>query len=263
MNRNWIVLDTEVTHVETELAHICEIALRHVDGRDPWVRRLFVPVDMPEGAYKVHGISNADLEGCPTFAQVADELRQILESVEAVVGYNVNFDMAIINNEFQRLGIEIKQPKIVCLLKIWQKNEPRSLTDAYKKFVNKNGFEGAHGALADVHATCEVMLGMFGTWGITDETPIEEIMPPPKDGQWGPSHHIRWKDESQTCLVFNFGKSKDIPVMDTDAGYLNWVIGKDFPVHVKQACRRALEIRKDANPKIADQVLATWARGMI
>jgi uncharacterized protein (DUF3820 family) len=78
----------------------------------------------------------------------------------------------------------------------------------------------------------------------------------------GPSPHIQW-DESGT-VVFGFGKYKGQQVAHADRGFLRWVIGKDFPPHVKKICEVALERRhqfvdwiaayyRRPTPKMADE----------
>ncbi len=74
-----IVLDTETTGLTTSQGHriieigCLELVNRRLTGRE-YHRFLNPERDIDEGAERVHGISIADLEGQPRFADIADEL---------------------------------------------------------------------------------------------------------------------------------------------------------------------------------------------
>jgi hypothetical protein len=69
----------------------------------------------------------------------------------------------------------------------------------------------------------------------------------------GPSRHLRWEGE---VVVLGFGKHANAPVHQLAAGpdrsFLRWVVERDFPVHVGEVCRAALDLS-------GDEFLA-WAR---
>ena len=58
----------------------------------------------------------------------------------------------------------------------------------------------------------------------------------------GPSRHLRWENE---VIVLGFGKHMGMAVAELAAGpdrsFLQWVLGKDFPPHVMEICKAALE----------------------
>jgi hypothetical protein len=69
----------------------------------------------------------------------------------------------------------------------------------------------------------------------------------PGRASWvGPSRHLRWEND---VIVLGFGKHAGAVVHELaagpDRGFLNWVIGKDFPAHVGEICRAALERNGD------------------
>ncbi len=73
-----IVLDTETTGLSTAQGHriieigCLELVNRRLTGRE-YHRFLNPQRDIDEGAERVHGISRADLEGQPLFADIAEE----------------------------------------------------------------------------------------------------------------------------------------------------------------------------------------------
>src|SRR5215471_8810580 len=103
-----IVLDTETTGLEPELNHrvieigCVELVNRRATGRT--FRRYLNPErDIDEGALAVHGISRADLQGKPKFADVAEELIAFIDGAELVI-HNAAFDVAFLDAELARLA---------------------------------------------------------------------------------------------------------------------------------------------------------------
>jgi hypothetical protein len=77
-----------------------------------------------------------------------------------------------------------------------------------------------------------------------DWNDIARVCEPEREAWVGTSRHIRWDDNGR--LVIGFGKHAGVPLADLargpDSGYLSWIAGKDFPIHVREICRRALQL---------------------
>lgn len=84
-----VILDSETTGLYG--ARFVEIAVVGVRGEALFVSRLKPTVQVSEGAFSVHGISDEDLDGMPTFEDVYPALRKILEGRRVIV-YNRAFD---------------------------------------------------------------------------------------------------------------------------------------------------------------------------
>lgn len=69
-------------------------------------------------AQRVHGISLADLEGCPSWDRVAARVRSFLVHGSLIVGHNWNgFDGPFINHELKRVGLaEVTVPTFDTML---------------------------------------------------------------------------------------------------------------------------------------------------
>jgi DNA polymerase-3 subunit epsilon len=208
-----------------------------------------VPIH-PE-AQAIHGISAADLEMSPTFDLVCDAIRAGLAAADVIVGYNVAFDLDIVQADLARAGhkpLELQGKHVVDVLRLWHHVEPRTLAAAHEKFCGE-ALTNAHAATADVAATARVLTSMIQTFGLTDKAWAELAAiadPFPGRENWiGPSNHLQW---SAGVAVFAFGKHKGRPIADVDAGFLRWVIDKDFPPHVKDVCRAALVPSSRAAP---------------
>jgi hypothetical protein len=137
-------------------------------------------------------------------------------------------------------------------------------------------FAAAHSASADVAATGRVLQGMVSRFGLDgrDWNAIATAADPEGKlkqdrSSWvGPSRHLQWNDDGQ--IVMTFGKHVGVPlpqVVRLDAGYVRWVVGKDFPPHVLEICERALDLcvgrrrtSSDSGGDDAAAELVTWAR---
>jgi hypothetical protein len=176
--------------------------------------------------------------------------------------------LATTSRSIQRINrapIDFFAKKIVDAFRLWQQFEPRSLQHAHQRFVG-NEFAAAHTAHADVAATGRVLTGMLQHFGLASSAasadwevvaqkadPGRQQMLAERASWVGPSRHLRWENET---IVIGFGKYSNAALHEVAAGpdrsFLQWVIGKDFPLHVAEVCKAALELP-------SDQFLA-WAR---
>lgn len=94
-------LDLETTGLDYEKGHrICEVGLiKHVfDGKDAvltdkYVRRIHPNRTIPADAIAVHGITLADVAGCPEFHVEAPNIMRFLDDADLLVGHNlIGFD---------------------------------------------------------------------------------------------------------------------------------------------------------------------------
>lgn len=245
-----IIFDVETTGTDRRRDQVIELCvqmgLESDSERRVWRMRPSVPIS--PGAQAVHGISMEDLAGCPPFAAHADEIRQLLTRARVLVGYNMSFDIDMLQAEYERLRqprIDFDSKQLVDAFRLWQQCEPRSLQHAHQRFVG-DSFEEAHSASADVAATGRVLRGMLDAFGLSghDWSRIAGVCEPERATWVGPSRHVRWSEDG--AVVFGFGKHAGTPLhvlveSGTD-GYLRWVLDKDFPPHVHAICRKALEL---------------------
>ena len=244
-----VVLDVETTGKERATDQIIEICIRfglepEADART-WRIRPEVPIH-PE-AVGVHGITMEALAECPLFPAVVGEFLPLITGADVVVGYNVAFDLDMLQAELARAGMppmSFTGKLIVDVLRLWHHVEPRTLVAAHQKFCGE-ALVDAHQATVDVAATARVLSSMLAAFGLQGK-PWPEIAtisdPFARRASWiGPSPHIQW-DESG-AVVFGFGKYKGQQVINADGGFLRWLLAKDFPPHVKKICTVARERR--------------------
>jgi len=185
-----------------------------------------------------------DVKDAPAFSEVADEILGFLQAAEVIVGYNVRFDIRFVENEFLRIGREmhLDEKLVVDPYRIWQVLEPRRLEDAYLRFVGEK-FEGAHSATEDVRAAVMVLRGLRRAFNLEEAAweDLARLTNPERDSWIGNTNHFIW-EEGQ--VVFNFGKYSGrllLEVASMDASYLSWIQRADFPKHVRNLCKGALE----------------------
>ena len=203
----------------------------------------------------VHGISMDDLKDCEPFSTHAPKIRRIFEKADIIVGYNVSFDLDMLQAEFQRAGvplIDLPKKLIIDPYRLWQRMEPRTLQDAHRRFVGTE-FEEAHSADADIRATARVLQAMIEEFKLAAAgwEKIADLCEPERRKWIGTSHHMQWKDG---VPVIAFGKHAGTAlhelVAGPDSSYLDWMMTKDFPEHVKRICEGAVHHRGEA--------LVTW-----
>lgn len=168
-----LVFDVETTGLQKERDQIIELAVQA--GLDPdaprrcWRYRPSVPMD-PESE-RVHGIGAADLAAEPPFLSHAAELHGMFTEAQVLIGYNVGFDLDMLQAEFARAGLpplDVSGKLIVDPYSLWRKMEPRGLQQAHQRFVGTS-FDGAHRAQADVAATAAVLARMLATFNLQTE----------------------------------------------------------------------------------------------
>lgn len=251
-----VVLDVETTGKDRARDQIIEVGIQIGLGEDAQSLTWRIKPDVPVNAEatKVHGISDADLANEPPFGLVAHQILGPLAEADVIVGYNVAFDIDMLQAELSRAGLsplDLGSKQIVDVLRLWQHVEPRTLSAAHDRFVGEP-LPDAHQAAADVAATGRVLLGMVSDWGLQAGVSAQHEVwnwselaaiadPFTSRANWiGPSHHIQWDVDGNA--VFGFGKNQNRRVDQTDPGFLRWVIGKDFPPHVREICAAALRL---------------------
>ncbi len=247
-----VVFDCETTGTDRVNDQVIELCVqRGLDDDAPsQVWRIKPACAIHPGAQAVHGITIAELADCPTFADVADAIVAVFAEADVIVGYNLAFDIDMLQAEYGRIGrppLDLAGKQIVDAFRLWQQCEPRSLQHAHQRFVG-NAFEAAHTASADVAATGRVLAGMLRAFALEgrDWGDIANVCDPGRASWVGPSRHLRWEGD---VIVLGFGKHGGAPVHELAAGpdrsFLRWVVDRDFPPHVGEVCRAALELPRD------------------
>ncbi|HMU45840.1 MAG TPA: 3'-5' exonuclease [Chitinophagaceae bacterium] len=231
-------IDLETTGVNLGTDRIVEIAVVKIlpDGSRSVKRKLINPeIDIPQSSSDVHGITNDMVKDAPTFKQVAQELKQMLDGCD-FAGYNSNrFDIPLLMEEFLRAQVDfdMRNRKLLDVQNVFHKMEPRTLSAAYKFYCNKT-LDGAHSAEVDATATHEILeaqLERYPDLGNNVDSILKVI------GEDQIVDFARRFVLENGIEVFNFGKYKGKPVADVlkaEPQYYDWMMKGDFPQHTKQ-----------------------------
>ncbi|MCH2393526.1 DNA polymerase III subunit epsilon [Oceanibaculum sp.] len=165
-----IALDTETTGLDPKAGHrIVEIACVELDNFLPTGRTYQQYInperDMPEEAFKVHGLSADFLAGYPVFSVIAQDFLDFIGDARLVI-HNAEFDMRFLNAELTQLGHPaLPKDRAVDTLAIARRKFPgaqSSLDALCRRFGIDNSHRDLHGALVDADLLAAVYLELIG-----------------------------------------------------------------------------------------------------
>ena len=165
-----IILDTETTGLDPVSGHrIVEIGcievINYVPSGKIYQQYINPLRDMPEGAFKVHGLSEHFLRSFPTFDQIVHDFLNFIGQAPLVI-HNANFDMTFLNHELERIGhSHLEKERVIDTLALARKKFPgaRASLDALcKRFQIDLSGRVKHGALLDSELLSEVYLHLMG-----------------------------------------------------------------------------------------------------
>tara|TARA_B100000989_G_scaffold296045_1_gene278405 strand:+ start:854 stop:1531 length:678 start_codon:yes stop_codon:yes gene_type:complete len=165
-----IVLDTETTGLDAAGEdRIVEIGCVELENHVPTGRTFHQYInperDVPEEAFKVHGLSATFLSPKPIFSEIAQKFLDFIDD-RALVIHNAEFDMAFINAELKRINFpEVPVVRAIDTLKIARERfpgAPASLDALCRRFGINDIARTQHGALLDSQILAEVYLELIG-----------------------------------------------------------------------------------------------------
>ena len=214
----------------------------------PWdfLRNCQRPMN-PE-ASAVNGIKDADLTGCPTFFELADEIASWLQDSD-LAGFNsAKFDLPMLAEEFERvklagkdLQVDLHAPLMVDVQNIFHTMEPRNLRAAYRFYCGGEDFENAHSAEADTVATYEVLKAQLDRYKEPDKyreqvlkNDVAALASFVGKKYVDFSGHLIRDDKGE--ILINFGKHKGKTaryVYETEPSYYAWIQQGTFTLDTK------------------------------
>jgi DNA polymerase-3 subunit epsilon len=170
-DERYSAFDVETTGVNPEEDRIVQASIVSVSGGQP-TRSSTVLIDpgvpIPDGAAEVHGITTAiaQEQGVAAKGAIPALARQLTTAIEAgrpIVGYNLPFDLTLMDRECRRHGVDPpdwSRLRGVDPLVIWKwadrfRRGSRNLSAACEAFGVELG-EDAHGAAADALAAARL-----------------------------------------------------------------------------------------------------------
>ena len=165
-----VVLDTETTGLDPASGdRIVEIGcvelINHMPSGKTYHQYVNPQRDMPEGAFRVHGLSEAFLSEYPGFADIAETFLEFIGDDPLVI-HNASFDMGFINSELNRISRErLPISRSVDTVQMARTKFPgaqASLDALCRRFEVDNSSRDKHGALLDAELLAEVYLQLIG-----------------------------------------------------------------------------------------------------
>ncbi|QCE32155.1 DNA polymerase III subunit epsilon [Acetobacteraceae bacterium] len=170
MNRV-IVFDTETTGLDPDtgdrIIEIAGIELINALPTEQQFRTLINPQrEIPEEATKVHGFTDADVEGQPLFGEIIDEFLEFVGDSK-LVAHNAAFDFKFLNAELQKSGrppLDYKTRAVDTLAMAKKKfpGQPNSLNILCSRFKIDRSERITHNALLDCKLLGQVYLELIG-----------------------------------------------------------------------------------------------------
>jgi DNA polymerase-3 subunit epsilon len=165
-----ISLDTETTGLDPKDGHrIVEIGCVEIIDKVKTGNIFHIYInpqrDMPEGAFKVHGISEEFLQDKPKFSEIAQDFVDFVKDTNLII-HNATFDMKFINFELRQCGLEIIERRFVTDSLIMARNKypgaKNSLDALCKRFKIDLSRREKHGALLDADLLADVYIQLLG-----------------------------------------------------------------------------------------------------
>ena len=239
LKRPLVFIDLETTGINVSSDRIVEISALKIspNGSEQWMTTLVNPeMPIPPKVTAIHGISDSDVAGAPTFREIAKNLTSFLEGCD-LAGYNaMKFDIPVLAEEFLRTNVEFnfRKRKYIDVQVIFHKKEQRNLEAAFR-FYCKRELENAHSATADTKATYEVLKAQLDTYSDL-ENDVDKLA---EFSSFNNNVDFAGRiilDENG-IEMFNFGKHKGRSVEEVfreEPSYYSWMMNGDFPLYTKK-----------------------------
>lgn len=158
----FVVVDLETTGSVIGVDEIIEIGAVVVRGGriiDQFDSLIWSDRNIPPWVARLTGISNADLEGAPTFSDVAEDLIRLIDG-RVFVAHDIRFDLPFLRWELARRGLSRPAVTGLCTLQlsrlVWPQQGSRSLPDLARHFGIAH--DNPHRAADDARATAGILL---------------------------------------------------------------------------------------------------------
>ncbi|MCD4701394.1 MAG: hypothetical protein K8S24_05995 [Candidatus Aegiribacteria sp.] len=221
-----LYLDTETTGVDTETAHICEVAflLSTYNGfkRDPQkdirISELILPPEpVPPEASAIHHITNGMLAGKPALEDISERIDELVSKADFISAHNVPFDLTILKRQlpevFGKIEEGMKLDSLRLARHIWPSVPSHSLQALRYRFdLDVNIAGDAHRAMFDTELVRSLIEYIIRMDLVTPDSWMDLV---------------KYTQSALEIKIFSFGKYRgklveDIAAQDTD--YIKWLL---------------------------------------
>ena len=243
LTRPLAVLDSEWTSANPRRTRMLSLAVLRIEPNGPersheWRFNPGCPIEA--GAQAVHGITAEAAAREAPFRDHAATIEQTIAGCD-IGGYAVRNDLVVLAAELARCGRDftLEGRHVVDGYQLWIQRDPRTLKNAYAKFVGPLPADAAlHDAAYDAKVTREVLEALAGDARPEDlhrETQGELV-----------DIERRFRRNENGIVVLGFGEHIDEPALN-HPDYLEWMLRKDFAHDTKTTCRKLLDLVQRAS----------------
>ena len=160
----YVVVDIETTGGNNSYHRVTEIGMvKLVAGIEVGKYQTLLNPQrrIPANITRLTGISDDMVADAPLFSEVAEDIADFTEGA-VFVAHNVNFDYGFIKQEFARLGVNFKRPKM-CTVREMRRTYPGLPSYSLANLTRHFGIrmEQHHRALSDAKAAAELLKHVF------------------------------------------------------------------------------------------------------
>lgn len=203
---------------------------------------------IPPESSEIHGITDADVADKAPFAAHANRIQGLVEQ-SILVAHNGTFDMAVLNAELVRAGLQGISPShpLIDTLTIERYVNSHKLEPTYERYEGKP-FDHAHRADADTHATVAVLRGQMREHASKLPHGVDQVVASEIKRLAGHEekefldHDHRFYRDSEGVVRFNFGQHRGLEVKAA-RGYLEWMLRREFSQDTMRVVKALLEKR--------------------
>jgi DNA polymerase III subunit epsilon len=165
-----IVMDTETTGIDPAEGHrVIEVAGIELVNLMPTGRHFHTLIDperdIPADATRIHGFTNAHVEGKPKFGDIADDMLGFFDDAE-IIAHNAVFDFNHLDAELIRCGraplVRARMVDTLALARERFPGMPNSLDALCRRYGIDLSARTSHNALLDVKLLAQVYLELKG-----------------------------------------------------------------------------------------------------
>ncbi len=165
-----ITFDTETTGLDPftgdRVVEIgCVELINHLPSGNNYHVYINPERDMPEGAFKVHGLSEEFLSDKPKFAEIAQGFHDFIADTP-IIAHNAGFDVKFLDWELKEAGFPtLNKDLVIDTLALARQKfpaGPNSLDALCNRFGIDNAKRTLHGALLDSEILADVYLELIG-----------------------------------------------------------------------------------------------------
>ena len=233
--------DLETTGLNISKDKIIEISILKVSpdqSESSYTKKINPEMDIPAESTEITGITNEDVKDCPTFAELAEEIKDFIGESD-LAGYNSNrFDIPFLIEQFlsHNIDFSMENRRFIDVQTIFHKMEQRTLSAALKFYCNQD-LENAHSAEADTKATYDILKAQIERYEEV-ENDVDFLMEFSQNGKHKKIDFVgRLAVNEKNEIIYNFGKhaGKTLKaVFEQEPGYHRWMLDNDFPLYTKK-----------------------------